>query len=64
MKFWIARDEDGYLSLFRDKPIIFNSKWRNGYAYGTHCFRLPSGLFPEVTFENSPQEVELKFINQ
>ena len=59
MKLWIARDKDGELRLWRDKPVkgmndAFHSGGLRGVLWG--C------LFPEVTFENSPQEVELKLI--
>ena len=60
MKLWIARDLDGYSLLYIEKPIkkegyfehIPNTKW----------FTISSNLFPEVIFENSPQEVELKLV--
>ena len=59
MKLWVARDKDG-LTLFEDKPDyhnltnIFRGKV---YAY------LPEDSFPEVTFEKSPMEIELKLLN-
>ena len=71
MKMWIARTEDNVLSVFREKPILLelpelkcsiwvyeepcgkSASWRN---IGE---RIDSNSFPEVTFENSPQEVEL-----
>lgn len=62
MKLYIGRDSYG-LWLFNEKPIkyIYN---------GDKCFNISpyerysigSQLFPEVTFENSPQEIELKLI--
>ena len=58
MKLWIARDKDGYSQLFVEKPIK-----KNGYfekVPNTKTFTISWLLFPEVTFENSPQEVELK----
>jgi hypothetical protein len=58
MKLWIARDKDG-LTLFEDKPDyhdLTNIFRGEVYAY------LPEDSFPEVTTENSPQEVELKLI--
>lgn len=33
------------------------------YEY-SECYDLPIGLFPEVTFENSPKKVELKLVKQ
>lgn len=56
MKLWITRDESNRLTFHLKKPTkyIDNEYWN----YGLCC--LPSDLFPKITFENSPQEVELK----
>ena len=57
MNLWIARDSDGYSQLYVEKPIK-----KNGYfehVPNTGWFTISCKLFPEVTFENSPQEVEL-----
>lgn len=57
MKIWIARDLGGRLSLHCERPRYINGKgWVNVWAIPD------SDLFPEVTFENSPQEVELKLV--
>lgn len=59
MKLWIARDKDGVLSLFDDKPF------KNEYECWTtvrNCYLIDDELFPEVTFENSPQQFELKLV--
>lgn len=67
MKLWIARDRDGDLYLYNYKPckneilgrftcvIKPNGEWAEEYELNRH-------LLPEVTFENSPQEVELKLV--
>lgn len=65
MKMWIARDKDGRLDLFPSEPYLVESErhgliWDNDYA---DYMRLPDEAYPEVTFENSPQEVELKLID-
>lgn len=64
MKLWIARDKTGYLNLFAKKPV-----WRYSDVFkfedwcdGEFLTLIDSKLFPEVIFENSPQEVELKLI--
>ena len=60
MKIWIARDNNTrYSQLFGyyDKPIK-----ENDYFVGNDCCQFNKELFPEVTFENSPMEVELKLI--
>ena len=60
MKLWIVRTKQGNLQLHQIKPIWLadKGKWFSnyelGYIYGEY--------FPEVTFENSPQEVELKLV--
>jgi hypothetical protein len=61
MKLWIARDKDGMLYLYEEKP---NLAYSNApyFDADSGCYDLPIGLFPEVTFENSPQEVELKLV--
>jgi hypothetical protein len=56
MKVWIARNKSGYLGLHSTKPEIsvqgnFGSEYYN--------LAIAEGLFPEVTYENSPQEYEL-----
>ena len=57
MKLWIARDRMGMLQIFRFRPWANEDKsvW---YHIGG-CSPIDSKEFPEVTFENSPQEVEL-----
>lgn len=64
MKLWIARDENGLLGLHKREP------YRHSGLYGTDVFTggilvcyLPSNEFPEVTWENSPKEIELKLID-
>lgn len=64
MKLWIARDKQGQIGLYYKKPnwrICVGYKiadWLDGRLLGY----LEDNEFPEVTFENSPQEVELKLI--
>ena len=62
MKLWIAREGDGYLWLFSQKPTRHGLEWflfpnRHGGV------KMDSISFPSVTFENSPQQVELKLCN-
>lgn len=54
MKLWIARDESGLLCVHRTEPILINRVWDSDDWWAIDC-----DLFPEVTFENSPMEVEL-----
>lgn len=62
--FWIARDKDGWPFLHSEKPQADHNGFffsRNGKGVG---FKIPKDLFPEVTWENSPQQVELKLIEK
>lgn len=64
MKMWIARESDGRLKIFDSKPERFASQF-----YPEGAWVVPAGYvnfiwinkreFPEVTFENSPAEVDL-----
>lgn len=65
MSFWIARDRAGYLKVFSTKPeFIHNRYWKNDEGDGRQlATMMPKSwwetLFDNVTFENSPVEVEL-----
>ena len=68
MKFWLARNKSGTLVLWLKKPLKQGDGWYNNDGY----FILDSvqsptfgevSLFPEVTWENSPQMVELKLVD-
>lgn len=65
MRMWVARDEDGTISLYYDKPIketeFCGCELSKGRFYGDSVC-LNNDDFPEVTYENSPQEVEVKLI--
>lgn len=62
MKLWIARDFDKSLWLYDSKPKKGRYKFKVGIF--THSYRINGKYFPEVTFENSPQEVEFKLIEK
>ena len=74
MKLWIARSEKGSLYLYYTKPRKFNGgfflisrysgeiiSWGSYNTEGEWMILNPD-LFPEVTYENSPQKVEIKLI--
>ena len=63
MKLWIARDIDGGLYLYMNKPIRGGYRFTCGYVFDDYI-QLDIDEFPEVTFENSPQEVELKLCSE
>lgn len=62
MKFWIARDHTG-LWAFTEDPEKRDDEFIAATIY-CRVYQLDSELFPEITFENSPQEVELKLIEK
>jgi hypothetical protein len=63
MKFWIARNTDDTLVLFQSKPILGTDFiWEE--LYNEDCMYIEEDVFPEVTFENSPQMVELKLVKE
>lgn len=60
MKLWIAREMLGNLYLYDTKPYIDGEEWNSaGYYY-----LIDRHLFPEITFENSPQQVEIKLVKE
>lgn len=68
MKFWIARDkEDNELWGYEHEPVLdldYMMYKTDISIENTSSFNLPSKLFPEVTFENSPQEIEIKLVKK
>lgn len=57
MKLWIARDKSGWLYLHDKKPILDGEHWLSNSSWTSI---IDFAYFPEITFENSPQEIELK----
>ena len=66
MKMWIARSECGHLALFQTEPSQEISMLTGGIYWNDRLksYKISDELFPEVTFENSPMEVELKLIEK
>lgn len=65
MKLWIARDINNELYLYTSKPICSE----DGIFYmnetdSDDIIKLDSNEYTIITFENSPQEVELKLIKE
>lgn len=60
MKLWVARDKDGYSQLYAEKPIKMNGYFK--HVPNTGYFTISCKLFPKVTFENSPQRVEINLV--
>jgi hypothetical protein len=66
MKFYIARDIDGKLFLYNYLPNRNNDSGNFmeevDDMWNGEVMRIDPKLFPEVTWENSPKQVELKLI--
>ena len=60
MNIWIARDYRG-LYLFEEKPHDVIGRF---VSYKGFITKINEDLFPDVTFENSPQQVEIKLITE
>jgi hypothetical protein len=63
MKLWIARDKNNALGLYTVEPTLYDNKYYDG-TYQSQMIDLDENLFPEVTFENSPQQVEIKLVKE
>lgn len=54
-KYWVARDADGEIAFFKEKPerseYLWEAKW-------LCCIRYE--MFPDITWENEPIEVEIR----
>lgn len=61
MDLFIARDKDGELYLYPSEPRKDEYRFTCGYVYDDYM-ELDRDMYPEVTFENSPQKVELKLV--
>lgn len=63
MVFWVARDKDGHLYLYDEKPIL-NGDYFNASTNGhtTHLFN--NTLWVEITFENSPQKIKIELTKE
>lgn len=59
VRMWVARDKDGSLSLYSEKPPKGKRGW--GYEYMEKLRPLDSDLFPSVKWEDSePTRVTLR----
>lgn len=61
---WVGRDQDGYISLFKDKPTR-DTFDKGDVPYGfwdeanSNHLELPITSFPDLTWESDPQPVEI-----
>ena len=64
---WIARNKDYSLFLYSAKPTKQGNRFIGEIDeddYYALSIQLKKGLFPEVTFENSPKEVEIQLVEK
>ena len=56
-KLWVARDENGFLYAYEDKPKRCDNKkeWVGGF-----CSPMRNSYFPNLTWKDEPIEVELR----
>lgn len=66
MKLWIARDKDGELCLYKTKPWkrVNTTHHNDQFDCDDSFMNIDNDLFPEVTYENSPQEIEIKLLKR
>ena len=61
MKMWVARDYMfNSLYLYKNRPELDGDRWISNDG----MYSLDNDLFPSVTFENSPQQVEIKLVEE
>lgn len=58
---WIARDKDGRLTIFSEKPILKDNEYWVAPYIGVGEMNIIGDYYyyPQVTFENSPQRLEV-----
>lgn len=56
-KFWVARDEDGFLFAYKDKPKRSDNKkeW-----FGWFLFSMKNSYFNELKWEDDPIEIGIR----
>ena len=60
MEYWIARDKNGNLFIYTECP---NRRANSPYFRSkSEYYNISCNLFPEVTFENSPQKVKIELV--
>lgn len=62
VKMWIAREKNGSLWIFDSKPDYKLGMWSTKKSVLYTQFPINFKLFPSVTLENSPVQVEIKIV--
>lgn len=65
MEYWIARDKNDELFLYKEEPVRGEELFTPRDFPSTNnkvvtFYSIDSALFPEVTWENSPQKVKIE----
>jgi hypothetical protein len=60
MELWAARDKDGELWLFEDKPIRGITSWHSVHFDDVECMMINSKHFPSLKWESEPIRFEIK----
>ena len=57
---WVARDEDGELYLYKDKPLRGSEQWHENPVSITGLIELTRELFPEIKWsDDEPTKVSI-----
>lgn len=56
---WVARDKNYCLFLYEEKPHLETYDNINEWVSDGNCYVFDGNLFPDITFENSPREIEI-----
>ena len=60
MEAWIARDEDGTLFLYKDKPFRGSEQWHENPVLFTGLIELRREWFPEIKWsDDEPTRVSI-----
>lgn len=54
-KYWVARDADGEIAFFKEKPERSEYLWEAKWLCCIRC-----EMFPDIKWENEPIEVEIR----
>lgn len=62
MGIWIARNKDGTLEVYVEKPVRKKPCFEESQSglYNGWIGNLDEALYPELTWENSPKELTIK----
>lgn len=57
-KYWIARDKNGFLGAYEDKPVRCDNK--KEWLAEKFLSSMENSFFPDLTWEDEPIEVEIR----